>query len=418
MPAALHTAQPPAPLPVVHEVIELPCPPPLTLVQEQPARLEPQPLERRAPPQLHQPVPPAGQRAVPGVHPRGQVNRASADIDEPGQAAHAADHVPRHVDPPLIARRQVRRCRPGGAVGAARDHVDHAAHRFRAVERRLRPLHHLDPLDHRRRDPGEVDGPGEPADEGLPVQEHQHPLEPSPWIITPVPAGCTLDLDPRPLRQHRRQVRRAGLADLAARHQLRRDRHVRQPLEPPPRRDHERAQHHRPGRKAQFQRRPVIRRGVEPSLQRGVGDVLHPQHDPPSGDRVEPPRAVVRGHALRRPAGDCAVGRLRTDARSGHRLARRRVDHMTSTRACRAGGRHLPGLRPATRRRRRKERERERRRQRRAADQPGAPAQVGRSPPSAPHPTIRARFQVLTAHTGTSRGATRRRAVVADKRTL
>ena len=334
VPAAGQQARrhPPAELRVVGEVVHGAGLPPLPLAQHQRARLHGQ---RRVAAPAH------GGGAV---HPVGQ---GAGLAGAAGRAVHQAPaHVGRGVQPaprerqpdvpvgaPLGPAEQRRRRPPALGGGAAGDDVDHPAHRLRPVERALRPLHHLHPLDHRRRDARHVEVAGDAADERLPVEQHEHALRADP-LEHHAGAGrvAALELHAGLLGEHRGEVGGAGLLDLVAPHHLGGDGDVGQPLRAAGRGDDDLVEGERRRRQPHDERR-VAPGGRQLEPPRRVAERPDGDRPAPGGHPGHARHAVGRGA----PAPLGAVGREEPQLGAAHRRAARRVEHAELD----AGGRRL-----------------------------------------------------------------------------
>ena len=83
----------------------------------------------------------------------------------------------------------------------------------------------------------EVELAGDPAHVGLPIDEHENPLRAEALKHHTGPHGmATLELETCPSREKSRQIGCSDVLNLTPRDDFRRDRNVRQPLQPPARR--------------------------------------------------------------------------------------------------------------------------------------------------------------------------------------
>src|SRR5690606_7158868 len=136
----------------------------------------------------------------------------------------AAIDPPRHVDDVAepVAGGEVRLELAGRL---ARDDVDHAADRLRAVERRARPAHDLDALDALDAVARQIDGASDPTGDALAVDQKERVLgvEAAQPELGPAPA-VALHLQPAPLLEQLGHVARTARFDLLAVDHLGRDR--------------------------------------------------------------------------------------------------------------------------------------------------------------------------------------------------
>ncbi len=153
--------------------------------------------------------------------------RAVQPRDAEGQVPLLTAESARDARAPRVVVAETRLRAQAGVVAAARDHVDHAADRVRAVERRARALDDLDALDQLGRDVldrGAADGAGVDAQ---PVHQHQHVVrlraaqEQRGLLARPAEAR---HLDARARAQHVAQVGGGLALELGGRNDL----HIRQ----------------------------------------------------------------------------------------------------------------------------------------------------------------------------------------------
>ena len=185
-------------------------------------------------------IPAVSERRVGAAHAGGERTAPIAAVEQPGDAAGPRTDRRGDFAPLLRAGGERDGAVDRGTVRPARDDVDHAAKRIRAVERGLRPLYDLDPIDQRRRHARQVEGAVDASRERLPIDQDQHTLGAEPLQLH---AGARrhpgLELDAGLLSERGTDVARAGAVDVRARDDFCCDDGVTQPLLAPGRGDHD-----------------------------------------------------------------------------------------------------------------------------------------------------------------------------------